>query len=1561
MKRIFHQRMKSLSYTTTLLFFITFNSIYAQCPTVPVSNQVICDAAGFDFNELSQFATPGTNGSIRWYLAPTGGDPLVGTQLVREGTYYAGDTTGNCGTRSPITIDFTVNDSNQNLDAIFCFNDNPTIQSFIDEALAVNIPSGGSVEIYSDFGLTMLVGTDMELTENSNFFIVFTDAGGCRSQIETGSTAVFPSPMDPNPDLQQQFCSDINPTIADLNPGTTDNFNWFDSIDEFNEPIPPALNGSTPLINGATYYVQADNFFCVSEEIAVVVQIDAAANAGMNNNQEYCEDNIPLADFDLFPLLGPDADNDGNWTGTLETNNEDRGTINLSGQEVGVYTFDYTVTGTGLCSDTTATITIEILDVLSSGTVSNESPVSFCISQLPVSYDLSLLLDNEDAGGSWFQGLTSADPMVDSPIDLSVYAAGTYDFTYIQNLGTNPCPEESTTVQVIVFEDASAGNAVAAQFCENDLITNSPYDLFDALDNSRDNDLGVWTDAMNNTITNPIDITGFTVTESPYSYTYTVDNGTCTDSETIVLDILPAPESGAYVGTPFIICEDQAVASPLYDLFNLLDGTQDANGSWFMGATSSGDALTNPIDISTLGLGTFDFTYAVPAIGTCTDDDVTVTVIINSLPNAGIPAPFIVCENDLEANSSLDLFDQLTGQDADGTWSDDDGTEVLTGSTVDLTNLEVGSYNFSYTLTDDNGCVNSSTVLVTVQTAPESGAYVGTPFTICEDQAIASPLYDLFNLLDGTQDTNGSWFMGATSSGDALTNPIDLTTLGTGTFDFTYAVPAIGTCTDDDVTVTVIIDAVTDAGVATDVIFCENELTENSPLDLLNQLTGEDAGGTWSDDNVTGVLTGNDVDITNLAVGSYNFTYTVNNGACADSETVLVTISTAPNAGEATNFNVCLSDVINDQTLDLFNQLTGQDSGGSWSDDDSTSQLSGSIVTIAALEVGTYNFTYSVSNSPNCSEDMETVQVTINNIGAPTVIAIQEFCDAATIDSLEVNGTGIQWYEDASLSTPLSATDALINGEDYFATQTDEITNCESSESAVVTVNIFDSPNSGIESPLVVCSDQNMIDLFTSLDGTQDPNGTWIDTDSTNAITDNIFDATAVPSGDYSFEYFVTASAPCTDASTIVTVTVESPVLAGMSTSLEICSDNGTTDLFTLLGTATAGGTWSPSLTSSTGVFDPLLDAEGTYTYSVTSACNTATASVLVEVTSAPDAGMDNEVSLCISNGTEDLLSLLGGTPDATGTWSPLLNSGTNIFDPSIDPSGTYTYTVTATTPCAVDAISTLIIQVENSLPPTLVTTSLEFCATDAPIVMDLDSSVTGEMIRWYDAIDATEELNDTNMLIDATTYYATQTSTNGCESSVRTAVTVQVSDAPTPTIALDGNLFCINDNPSLQQLTLNINEFDATSNSLVWYSSIDGLNVLPLSTILTDGTVYYAALIDMLTGCESSLRLPVTVDLTACDTVDIPDGFSPNGDGTNDVFDVDNLGFLYPNYNLEFYNRYGNKVYEGTASTPPFNGFSNTSNLLNDGELPVGVYYYILKFNDGVTKPLQGRIYLSR
>src|SRR5690606_6658284 len=101
----------------------------------------------------------------------------------------------------------------------------------------------------------------------------------------------------------------------------------------------------------------------------------------------------------------------------------------------------------------------------------------------------------------------------------------------------------------------------------------------------------------------------------------------------------------------------------------------------------------------------------------------------------------------------------------------------------------------------------------------------------------------------------------------------------------------------------------------------------------------------------------------------------------------------------------------------------------------------------------------------------------------------------------------------------------------------------------------------------------------------------------------------------------------------------------------------------------------------------------------------------------------------------------------------------------------------------------------------------------------------------------------------------------------------------------------------------------------------------------------------------------------TVCeDELLIPDGFSPNGDGINDTFEIENLPALYPKFNLEIYNRYGNILYKGNAATPLWDGTSSEGGIsIGDKNVPTGVYFYILEFNDGSRKPVQGRVYLSR
>jgi gliding motility-associated-like protein len=79
--------------------------------------------------------------------------------------------------------------------------------------------------------------------------------------------------------------------------------------------------------------------------------------------------------------------------------------------------------------------------------------------------------------------------------------------------------------------------------------------------------------------------------------------------------------------------------------------------------------------------------------------------------------------------------------------------------------------------------------------------------------------------------------------------------------------------------------------------------------------------------------------------------------------------------------------------------------------------------------------------------------------------------------------------------------------------------------------------------------------------------------------------------------------------------------------------------------------------------------------------------------------------------------------------------------------------------------------------------------------------------------------------------------------------------------------------------------------------------------------------------------------------------GISPNGDGLNDYFNLEQMNVK----NLGIFNRFGTKVYNKSGYTNQWIGQSDDNN-----ELPDGTYFYVIEFNDN--QPTKtGWIYINR
>ncbi len=79
-----------------------------------------------------------------------------------------------------------------------------------------------------------------------------------------------------------------------------------------------------------------------------------------------------------------------------------------------------------------------------------------------------------------------------------------------------------------------------------------------------------------------------------------------------------------------------------------------------------------------------------------------------------------------------------------------------------------------------------------------------------------------------------------------------------------------------------------------------------------------------------------------------------------------------------------------------------------------------------------------------------------------------------------------------------------------------------------------------------------------------------------------------------------------------------------------------------------------------------------------------------------------------------------------------------------------------------------------------------------------------------------------------------------------------------------------------------------------------------------------------------------------------IPEGFSPNNDGINDVFVIENAGGQ--KVRLEIYNRWMTLVYKNDNYENDWDGTSNSGlQAGNKGQgLPAGTYFYVVKLENG-------------
>jgi gliding motility-associated-like protein len=238
----------------------------------------------------------------------------------------------------------------------------------------------------------------------------------------------------------------------------------------------------------------------------------------------------------------------------------------------------------------------------------------------------------------------------------------------------------------------------------------------------------------------------------------------------------------------------------------------------------------------------------------------------------------------------------------------------------------------------------------------------------------------------------------------------------------------------------------------------------------------------------------------------------------------------------------------------------------------------------------------------------------------------------------------------------------------------------------------------------------------------------------------------------------------------------------------------------------------------------------------------------------------------------------------------------------------------------------------------------------DSTFCYTADSSFTGIDSFSYTICDTSGKCSTAYVIVTVPIQVRNDEATTKQDSSIN--INVTANDTRT---ANDYISFCQNSNPQHGNVTID-------SGNIILYTPAHDYPLDPLSSdtnSLTNGVDSFCyTLCAVVSGDTNCASAEVYITIMPKAALYIPQGMSPNGDGVNDFFVISSVD-EFPLSQLLVYNRYGDEVWRNDGDGYQ-NNFDGTWKK-NGQPLPDGSYWYIFKFNDGVTHDRMGYIVIQR
>lgn len=238
-------------------------------------------------------------------------------------------------------------------------------------------------------------------------------------------------------------------------------------------------------------------------------------------------------------------------------------------------------------------------------------------------------------------------------------------------------------------------------------------------------------------------------------------------------------------------------------------------------------------------------------------------------------------------------------------------------------------------------------------------------------------------------------------------------------------------------------------------------------------------------------------------------------------------------------------------------------------------------------------------------------------------------------------------------------------------------------------------------------------------------------------------------------------------------------------------------------------------------------------------------------------------------------------------------------------------------------------------LPVTLIVTAFSSNLADESIPICDDQTLTldpGTNFSSYSWNTNPIQTTQTITVSESGNYSVTVTNSDGC--SATKTYFVATSEPPTIT-GIDTNSFSGNAN-SITVYVSGSGSYEYSLNNVIYQTSNVFTGVYP-----GEYTIY----VRDTHGCGDDFETTVVLDY--------PRFFTPNGDGYNDVWKINNLDANYPNSRLFIFNRYGKLLKQISTENDGWDG------TLNNSALPSDDYWFTLTFENG--RIIKGHFALKR